>query len=318
MTSLGIKFLCVAVLIWAWSPEPLAGQQSASAPVPAASTQPVIELQVLLDRAGFSPGEIDGRLGANTLAAIAAFQRARGLAASVPEDPALREALGAGKVDPFVSYIVTEQDAAGPFTPDIPDDMMAKAKLKALHYASLLEALGERFHAEPAVLQQLNPGIRLAPGATIRVPNVNTAAAGPAAPAARVVVSKSQSVLQAHDAAGAVLLHAPVTSGSEFDPLPLGEWTVTTVLKNPTFNYNPDLFWDADPSHAKAKIPPGPNGPVGVVWIDISKEHYGLHGTPEPGKVGHTTSHGCVRLTNWDVQKLATLVQKGTPVIFVE
>jgi lipoprotein-anchoring transpeptidase ErfK/SrfK len=318
MTSFGIKLLCVGVLVWSWSSEPLAGQQSTSAPVPAASAQPVIELQVLLDRAGFSPGEIDGRLGANTLAAIAAFQRARGLAASVPEDPALRDALGAGKVDPFASYTVTEQDAAGPFTPDIPHDMMAKAKLKALHYTSLLEALGERFHVEPAVLQQLNPGIRLAPGATLRVPNVNPAATGPAAPAARVVVSKSQSVLQALDAAGTVLMHAPVTSGSEFDPLPLGEWTVTAVLKNPTFNYNPDLFWDADPSHAKAKIPPGSNGPVGVVWIDISKEHYGLHGTPEPGKVGHTTSHGCVRLTNWDAQKLATLVQKGTPVIFVE
>jgi lipoprotein-anchoring transpeptidase ErfK/SrfK len=278
----------------------------------------VIELQVLLDRDGFSPGEIDGRLGANTLAAIEAFQRARGLAASAPDDPALREALSAGKIDPFTTYTITEQDAAGPFTPDIPKDMMDKAKLKALHYTSLLEALGERFHVEPAVLQQLNPGVRLVPGATIRVPNVNVAPPGPSAPAARVVVSKSQSVLQALDGAGTVLLHAPVTSGSEFDPLPLGEWTVTAVLKNPTFNYNPDLFWDADPSHAKAKIPPGPNGPVGVVWIDISKEHYGLHGTPEPGTVGHTTSHGCVRLTNWDALKLASLVQKGTPVHFVE
>jgi len=311
-----MNLLCVAVLIWSWTPEPLAGQQSP--PPKGASAQPVVELQVLLDRAGFSPGEIDGRLGANTLAAIAAFQRARGLAASAPEDPALREALGAGKIDPFTTYTITEQDAAGPFTPDIPQDMMDKAKLKALHYTSLLEALGERFHVEPAVLQQLNPGLRLAPGATIRVPNVNVAAPGPSAPAARVVVSKSQSVLQALDGAGAVLMHAPVTSGSELDPLPLGEWTVTAVLKNPTFNYNPDLFWDADPSHAKAKIPPGPNGPVGVVWIDISKEHYGLHGTPEPGTVGHTTSHGCVRLTNWDALKLASLVQKGTPVHFVE
>ncbi len=316
MTSFGTKLLCIAVLIWSWIPEPLAGQQSA--PPAAAPAQPVIELQVLLDRAGFSPGEIDGRLGANTLAAIVAVQRARGLAASVPEDPALHEALGAGTVKPFVPYTITEQDAAGPFTPGIPEDMMAKAKLKALHYASLLEALGERFHVEPALLQQLNSGIHLVPGATIRVPNVNVSAPGSALPAARVVVSRSQSVLQALDAAGTVLLHAPVTSGSEFDPLPLGEWQVTAVLKNPTFNYNPDLFWDADPGHAKAKIPPGPNGPVGVVWIDISKEHYGLHGTPEPGKVGHTASHGCVRLTNWDALKLASLVQKGTPVIFLE
>jgi len=113
-------------------------------------------------------------------------------------------------------------------------------------------------------------------------------------------------------------MHAPVTSGSEHDPLPIGAWTVTSVVRNPTFNYNPDLFWDADPAHAKAKIPPGPNGPVGVVWIDISKPHYGIHGTPEPGTVGHTSSHGCVRLTNWDALKLAAMVGKGTKVEFVE
>jgi lipoprotein-anchoring transpeptidase ErfK/SrfK len=115
-----------------------------------------------------------------------------------------------------------------------------------------------------------------------------------------------------------VLFHAPVTSGSAHDPLPLGEWQVTAILRNPTFNYNPDLFWDADPSHAKAKIAPGPNNPVGVVWIDLSKEHYGLHGTPEPGRIGYSVSHGCVRLTNWDALKVANLVQKGTPVTFAE
>jgi lipoprotein-anchoring transpeptidase ErfK/SrfK len=131
-----------------------------------------------------------------------------------------------------------------------------------------------------------------------------------------VIVSKEASIATVYDAAGAVIFHAPVTSGSERDPLPIGTWTVTAVSKNPAFNYNPDLFWDADPSHAKAKIPPGPNGPVGVVWIDISKEHYGLHGTPEPGRIGYTSSHGCVRLTNWDAARLAALVRKGTPVVF--
>jgi lipoprotein-anchoring transpeptidase ErfK/SrfK len=109
-----------------------------------------------------------------------------------------------------------------------------------------------------------------------------------------------------------------VTSGSEHDSLPIGNWTVTSVLRNPTFNYNPELFWDADPANTKAKIPAGPNNPVGVVWIDINKPHYGIHGTPEPGMIGHSASHGCVRLTNWDAAKLAGLVTKGTPVVFEE
>jgi lipoprotein-anchoring transpeptidase ErfK/SrfK len=111
-------------------------------------------------------------------------------------------------------------------------------------------------------------------------------------------------------------MFAPVTSGSEHDPLPIGQWKVTSINWMPPFNYNPDLFWDADPSHTKAQINPGPNNPVGVTWVDIDKEHYGIHGTPEPSKIGHTESHGCVRLTNWDAARLAALVAPGTPVTF--
>ena len=109
-------------------------------------------------------------------------------------------------------------------------------------------------------------------------------------------------------------MYAPITIGSSKDPLPVGDWKVTGVSWNPTFNYNPDLFWDADPTHAKAKIPPGPNNPVGVVWVDINKEHFGLHGTPEPATIGRTESHGCIRLTNWDATKLGRLVAPGTKV----
>ncbi len=120
------------------------------------------------------------------------------------------------------------------------------------------------------------------------------------------------------DAAGRVLASYPATMGSQHDPLPLGAWTIKGVSREPTFNYNPDLFWDAEAGHAKAKIPPGPNNPVGMAWIDLSKEHYGIHGSPEPSRVGKTESHGCIRLTNWDVAELAALVAPGTPAILQE
>ena len=363
---------------------PAAGQK----PAPAASQKPAIaaalETQVRLDRAGFSPGEIDGVDGRNTTQALAAMKKAG-------------RTLDAEPVDIVVPYVIANEDVAGPFTEKIPADMMAKSKLDALNYSTPAEALGEKFHASPALLQKLNPGARFVDGETIFVPNIqprgfgdtgapatdkNDKAAPPAAaadkqppdpprtgarggnppvtgaapptgpgrgatpPASgrgteppapqgaqkpappagaqpdaavrnfRIVVSKSASTLQVLDEKGGVVFHAPVTSGSEKDPLPLGKWTVTGVARRPTFNYNPDLFWDADPAHAKAKIPPGPNNPVGLVWIDLTKEHYGIHGTPEPGKIGHTESHGCVRLTNWDALHVAGLVRKGTVVVF--
>jgi lipoprotein-anchoring transpeptidase ErfK/SrfK len=275
----------------------------------------LVAIQVLLDRARFSPGEIDGRSGANTTRAIAAFEKANGVA--------IADAVRNAGEPPTVEYTIGAEDVAGPFAPAIPDDMMAKAELPRLDYTSALELLGERFHTAPDLLRRLNPSASFVANERIVVPNIIVAAATtpPAAPpASRVVVtvSKSQSVLTVADASGRAVYHAPATTGSEHDPLPIGEWTVTGIARNPKFHYNPELFWDADAGHAKATIQPGPNGPVGTVWIDLDKPHYGIHGTPEPGTVGHTASHGCVRLTNWDAAAVAGLVARGTKVVFVE
>jgi lipoprotein-anchoring transpeptidase ErfK/SrfK len=318
--------LCGCLAVLSLGPASLSASQRHHAPArnrhaskaqkaPAFDEQ-ALRTQVMLDRAGYSPGEIDGTLGTSTRRALQVYSTNGGNPNALPDDA-------------LTTYRITEQDAAGPFTPEIPSDMMEMAKLPALGYKNLLEALGERFHASPALLRRLNPNAKFAAGEEIRVPNVlqTIAPVGPprgsqadaSNPAATTVtVHKRSSDLIVTDGAGHPLMYAPVTTGSVHDPLPIGEWKVTGVQKNPKFHYNPDLFWDADSKQSKATIPPGPNNPVGVVWIDLSRPHYGLHGTPEPSTIGKTTSHGCVRLTNWDAEKLASLVRPGTKVVFAE
>lgn len=307
-------------------PAPIPAQQ---APAPAMPAQPAPDampakiptgdVQVLLDRLGFSPGVVDGKEGRNTTKALAAFQSAHDLPVTGKLDGITWENLtAAGGTRAVAEYTITADDLKGPFTPKIPEDMEEKAKLPALGFTSPLEMFSERFHSTPEFLQQLNPQATFSKaGERLRVPNVRAVPAQPqkAPQGVRIVVNKDDWSLTVENGDD-LLFYAPVTAGSEHDPLPLGQWKVQGVARNPSFNYNPDLFWDADPTHSKAKIPAGPNNPVGVVWIDLSKEHYGIHGTPEPRTIGRTTSHGCVRLTNWDALTVASFVEPGTPVIF--
>jgi len=313
--------------------------------------RPEMQLQVVLDRLGFSPGVVDGKMGLSTTYALKGFQEAKGLTVTGDWDEATKAALAQWDAIPATRMVtVPESYTAATYAP-LPEKPAKQAKLAAMGYASLLEKLAERFHTTPEVLKTLNPQLdaadpaagELAPtpaieaGASLRVPNVGADAVvaadidnkawletlaslgvGTTQPkAGRIEVSKKAGTMKVFDAAGKLIALFTVTTGSAHDPLPIGSWKVRGVGRNPDYAFDPALLRGVPASEGKHRLPPGPNSPVGVVWIDLDKEHYGLHGTPEPQNIGRSESNGCVRLTNWDAARLAQMVAPGTKVDFV-
>jgi lipoprotein-anchoring transpeptidase ErfK/SrfK len=315
------SILLAALASAAFFPAALAARAPAAAAKPGAvqaraAAEQTLRAQVLLERARFSPGEIDGKYGSNMKQALIGFQKARGLPLSGTLDAATFTALNADSTPTLTNYTIAEEDVAGPFRP-IPEDWAAKAELPALGYTSAAEGLGEKFHISPELLAKLNPGKSLErAGEQILVPSIY---GGPALPkAAKIVVSKEARILMLLDSAGKQIAQFPASTGSEHDPLPIGNWKIQGVAPNPVYNYNPKLFWDAEPGDKKVTIKGGPNNPVGVAWIDLSKPHYGIHGTPIPHLIGKTESHGCIRLTNWSAAEVAKVVSAGTDVALQE
>ena len=276
-----------------------------------------IRLQVLLDRAHFSPGEIDGKFGENAKKALRAFAEAKSLPSSDAVGDDVWRALRTDDRPVTTNYTITEQDVAGPFLHKLPAKMEDMKDLPKLGFTSLREALAEKFHMSEQLLAALNPGRRFdhAGEAIVVVDTAGTEAPGKAD---RVEVDKARQTVKLFDKSNVLIGFYPATVGSEEKPSPSGTLKVTEVSRNPYYRYNPNYHFKGVRSRKPFTIKPGPNNPVGTVWINLSAEGYGIHGTPSPGKVSKAESHGCVRLTNWDAERVAARVAKGTSVAFVE
>jgi len=288
-----------------------------SAKVAKAAVDPLlVKAQVLLDRARFSPGEIDGRPGDNFNKAVAAFAAQHGIAGVTELTEAIWRKLAAVSAEPALTeYTIAPEDVRGPFAKRIPAKFEDMQHLPAMAYTSMREKLAEKFHMSEALLAALNPGRDLSrAGETIWVANV--AGPRPDAKAARIEVDKTVQTLKAFDRDGNLIAVYPPTAGSAHKPAPAGRLKVVGVRENPHYRYNPAYAFKGVRTRQPFTINPGPNSPVGAVWIGLSGEGFGIHGTPAPDRIGKTQSHGCIRLTNWDALALAAVTGKGTPVDF--
>jgi lipoprotein-anchoring transpeptidase ErfK/SrfK len=281
------------------------------------ATDDVAKIQILLDRLGASPGVIDGRIGDNVNKAIAAYRDLTGGAMRSYDAEWIEAQLQATGGDAFTSYEISPVDVAGRFVASVPTDYGEKAQMEHLSFTSVPEMLAERFHMDERYLRALNPGVSFdRPGTIIRVANVPRVARN--AKVARIIADKSRRQVRTYDSGGKLLAVYPSTIGSAATPSPTGTHTVERVAIDPEYTYNPKVNFTQGTNTKVLRIPPGPNGPVGTVWIGLSKPTYGIHGTPDPSKIGKTESNGCIRLTNWDAQELAKMVQVGASVEFVE
>ncbi len=276
----------------------------------------IASYQIMLDRAGASPGAIDGRSGSNVDKASAAFGEITGRFIN-PADPAAIQAELENTGGPaFRDYLITNEDVGKQFVAEIPTDYALKAQLPAMAYTSVTEMLGERFQIDESFLKEINPGVNFnQPGSIIKVPNL---AKAKRTPIVHIVADKRRKQVRGYDTAGKLKVAYPSTIGSSDTPSPSGTVQVKRIAINPNYTYNPRINFKQGANEGVLTIPPGPNGPVGTVWIALSKPTYGIHGTPDPSRIGKTSSHGCVRLTNWDAEELAKIVKPGVMVVFTE
>lgn len=296
--------------------QPLRQSMPPAMSVKSKSRAEITALQVFLDREGFSPGVIDGKMGSNVTKAIEAWQQATGETLDPNNTEDILERLRMNGGLPITSYTITAADAAGPYVASIPEDYAHKAMLPHMSFTATTEMLGEKFHMDETYLRELNPGVDFTiPGTIIKVINPGE---NRKEKVARIVADKARKQVLAYDAAGKLVAAYPATIGSSDTPSPSGTVNVERIALNPGYTYNPKINFKQGNNDKILTLQPGPNGPVGAVWIALSKPTYGIHGTPEPSKIGKTQSHGCVRLTNWDATELAKMVSVGVTVEFAD